>query len=147
MSENKLTRRAFLRASAVTVVATAISACAQPAPTPAPAAPAATAAPTKPAAAPTATQGPVKGGTYTDVSFADAVTMQPLLSSDNASSAYIGLVYGGLLRRDPKTLAWKGDMAEGFTFSEDGLTLTIKLRKDLKWTDGKPIDRKHALYG
>jgi peptide/nickel transport system substrate-binding protein len=140
MSEQKLTRRAFLRASAVAVVGAAVSACAQTSPTPAPAAPAATAAPTKPAPAPTATQGPVKGGTYTDVSFADGVSLQPLITNDNASSNYQALIYNAyLFRRDPKTLAWIPDTAESYSFSEDGLTITIKLRKDLKWSDGKPI--------
>lgn len=144
MSEQKLTRRAFLRASTVAVVGAAISACAQTAPTPAPAAqptkPAAAAATNTPVPAPTPTQGPVKGGTYTDISFADGVSLQPLITNDNMSSNYQGLIYSAaLLRRDPKTLAWIPDTAESYSFSQDGLTLTIKIKKDLKWSDGKPI--------
>ncbi len=144
--EKKLNRRTFLRVSAFTLIAAALQACAPSTATPKPVVqptkpPAPTATPTKPPA-PTATPtkaGPVKGGTFTDVSFADAQTMQPLLASDTASFAYIDLVYGYLLRRDPKTLALVGDMAESYIFSEDGMTLTVKLRKNLKWSDGKPI--------
>jgi peptide/nickel transport system substrate-binding protein len=142
MPDKKATvsRRSFLKLSALAATSALLQACAQrAAPTPS----AATAAPTRP---PSATPGPVRGGAFTTVSFVDAVSMQPLINSDAASGYYISLVYGALLRRDPKTLAYIGDMAEGFTFSEDGLTLTIKLRKELKWSDGKPITAADFVF-
>lgn len=91
---------------------------------------------------PAETGAPVRGGTLTVASFADAKTMQPLLSSDTASSAYIERHYNApLLRRDPETLALdtKYGTAESFQISPDGLTLTFKLKSNIFWSDGRPI--------
>jgi peptide/nickel transport system substrate-binding protein len=116
------------------------------APKPAPtAAPAATKAP-EPTKAP-APAAPAAGGTFIDASFADAVSFQPLLTSDNASSSYQALVWAGLTRIDPKTLEIVGVMYEGKpTISADGAKLTWKLRKDLKWSDGKPITAQDVIF-
>lgn len=80
------------------------------------------------------------GGTYRDVATSDAVSFHPYLTTDTASGGYQGLVYSGaLLRLDEKTLDYIPNMAEKYTISEDGLTFTFYLRKDMKWSDGQPI--------
>ncbi len=81
-----------------------------------------------------------KGGEYRDVGTSDAVSFHPYLTTDTASSGYQSLVYtGGLLRLDEKTLDYIPNMAEKYEISEDGLTFTFHLRKDMKWSDGQPI--------
>jgi peptide/nickel transport system substrate-binding protein len=113
------------------VALTLLAAC-----TPAPASPI--------AAAPT---GPQRGGTFIDASFADAVSFNPLLTSDNASTNYQALVWVGLMRTDPKTLERVGVLYEGApTFSSDGAKLTMKMRKDAKWSDGTPITAKDIIF-
>jgi peptide/nickel transport system substrate-binding protein len=80
------------------------------------------------------------GGEYHDVSTSDAVSFQPYLTTDTASSSYQGMVYAsGLLRLDPNTLEYIPNMAESYTISPDGLTFTFNLRKTMKWSDGQPI--------
>lgn len=80
------------------------------------------------------------GGEYHDVSTSDAVSFHPYLTTDTASGGYQGLVYtGGLLRLDENTLEYIPNMAESYTISEDGLTFTFNLRKDMKWSDGTPL--------
>jgi peptide/nickel transport system substrate-binding protein len=80
------------------------------------------------------------GGEYRDVSTSDAVSFHPYLTTDTASSGYQGMVYtSGLLRLDENTLDYIPNMAESYTISEDGLTFTFDLRKDMKWSDGQPI--------
>ena len=109
-----------------------LAACAPAAPTPSTGAPA---QPQPPA-------GPVRGGTVTEVRFADASTIQPLLIQDTASRAYEIKHYNApLLRYDPETLVLgtKDAVAESFEFSPDGLRVTFKLRGDVKWSDGRPI--------
>ena len=158
----------------MTLVALVLAACGQQqtttppaAPTTAPAAAKPTDAPSaaKPAAttaqqsaAPTAapatqaTQAPAaaktqRGGQFINASFADAATMQPLLSQDTASNAYINLVYAGLTRVDPDTLDVLGNLYEGKgQLSSDGKTLTWKLRPGLKWSDGQPITAKDVEF-
>ncbi|GIK40199.1 MAG: peptide-binding protein [Chloroflexota bacterium] len=80
------------------------------------------------------------GGEYRTVSSSDAVSFHPYLTSDASSWEYQGLVYSSsLLEPDENTLEYKPYMAEKYEISEDGLTFTFYLRKDLKWSDGKPL--------
>src|SRR5574341_8918 len=123
-----------------------LAACAAPA-TPAPSA---TSAPpgapvdvTKPA--PQATQAPpeavaVKGGDFRETATSDAKSFHLYQTTDTTSSSYQADVYAhDLWRRDPKSLQPIPNMAESWTVSNDGKTYTFRLRKDLKWSDGKPI--------
>jgi peptide/nickel transport system substrate-binding protein len=85
---------------------------------------------------------PVKGGVFTVGTFSDAATMQPILSQDTASGAYVGLHYSApLLRYDPDTinLEPKYGTAESMQQSPDGLSLTFKLKPNLQWSDGQPL--------
>ncbi|GIK40200.1 MAG: hypothetical protein BroJett011_40330 [Chloroflexota bacterium] len=80
------------------------------------------------------------GGEYRDVSTSDAVSFHPYMVTDAGSRGYQGMVYSGdLITIDENTLEWEPYAAESYSVSEDGLTYTFKLRKDLKWSDGQPI--------
>jgi len=81
-----------------------------------------------------------RGGEYRDVSDSDAVSFHPYQVSDGTSFSYQGMVYSGaLLRLHENTLEYIPNMAEAYTISEDGLTFTFNLRKNLKWSDGTPL--------
>ena len=48
--------------------------------------------------------------------------------------------YSTLLRFDPQNYPKiVGDVAERWSFSKDGLTLTVKIRKGIKFHDGTPL--------
>lgn len=92
---------------------------------------------------------PVRGGTYTEATFGDAKTVQPLLSQDTASGSFISNHYNApLLRRNPDTLEWetKYGTAESYTLSPDGLTITFKLKPNLQWSDGRPITAQDYTF-
>ena len=48
-------------------------------------------------------------------------------------------LFEALIRLDPRTYRYSGELASVFKVSEDGLTHTFYLRKGVKWHDGKPF--------
>ena len=81
-----------------------------------------------------------RGGEYRIVTDSDAVNFHLYLTSDGPSNTYQGLVYSGqLIGVDEDTLEFIPGASEKYEISDDGLTFTFYLRKDLKWSDGQPI--------
>ena len=79
-------------------------------------------------------------------SIGDASNLIPLLASDSASHDISGLIFNGLLKYD-KNLNLVGDLAESWEVSPDGLTITFKLRKGVKWQDGKEFTAEDIMFG
>ncbi len=88
---------------------------------------------------------PEYGDTFIEASIGDASTLLPVLASDSASSSISGLVYNGLVRYD-KNLKIESELAESWEVSEDNLTITFKLRQDVKWHDGEPFTADDVLF-
>ncbi|MCW8892310.1 MAG: peptide-binding protein [Deltaproteobacteria bacterium] len=84
------------------------------------------------------TLAPEFGDTFIEASIGDASTLLPVLASDSASSSINGLIYNGLIRYD-KDLQIEGELAESWEIAEDNLTITFKLRQNVKWHDGAPF--------
>lgn len=85
----------------------------------------------------------VSGGVWTTASNSDASILNPILSSDTASSGIHNVIFPGLLGVDPfsgETVTDYGAMAESWETSEDGLTWTFTLRDNVTWSDGEPVD-------
>jgi peptide/nickel transport system substrate-binding protein len=91
-----------------------------------------------PAAVPDAAAGPVDGDAYVDGSLGDATYLNPLLSTDSASSDICNLVYNGLVKYD-KDLRLVGDLAEGWEVRRGGLEIVFRLRRGVRWHDGAPF--------
>lgn len=66
-------------------------------------------------------------------------TLTPLVSADAYASEVQNYVLEPLIARDPETLEWRGLIAEDWTVSEDGKTLTFHLRRDVTFSDGRPL--------
>ncbi len=75
----------------------------------------------------------------------DASNLIPLLASDSASHAVGGMVFNGLVKYD-KNMNVVGDLAESWEITQDGLVITFKLRKGVRWHDGKPFTAADVLY-
>jgi peptide/nickel transport system substrate-binding protein len=121
------------------------------APTAAPAAAAPTAAPAaaaKPAAStPAAAAKPAAtGGHITMANFADAQIMNPVLYNDQPSSWMVKLIFDALVNIDPPDGKVRGELAESWKVSEDGLTYTFALRKGVKWHDGKDFTAEDVKF-
>lgn len=72
-------------------------------------------------------------------------TMDPTLNSINVVSSYILHAFEGLTKIDSNNNV-KAGMAESWNISEDGLTYTFNIRKDAKWSDGKPVTAHDFEY-
>lgn len=89
---------------------------------------------------------PVRGGRIVDSTISDIKTLNPVLSSDTASSAVWGPVYIGLTRVNPDNGEILPNLAEKFELSPDGKTLTYTLRDNLVWSDGVPFTGEDYKY-
>jgi peptide/nickel transport system substrate-binding protein len=89
--------------------------------------------------------GPAYGDMFIDASIGDASTLLPPLANDAASFGIISLVYNGLVKYDGN-LNLVGDLAESWQVSPDGLTITFKLRRGVKWHDGAPCTAQDVMF-
>ena len=75
----------------------------------------------------------------------DASNLIPILASDSPSHSVASMVYNGLVKYD-KDMNIVGDLAESWDISKNGLVITFKLRKGVRWHDGKPFTAADVLY-
>ncbi|MDP3725568.1 MAG: ABC transporter substrate-binding protein [bacterium] len=88
---------------------------------------------------------PERGGSLTEGVIGTPRFINPLLALSDADRDLTQLVYSGLLRAraDGELIP---DLAESFEISEDGLTYTFVLKKDLIWQDGKPLEADDVAF-
>ncbi len=90
---------------------------------------------------------PNTGGTLITAITGDPVSLNGIYANDGASIAVLSFVF------NPLTLGgenWgteiKGDLAESWEVSEDGLTWTFKLHEGVTWHDGEPLTAEDVVY-
>ena len=71
-------------------------------------------------------------------------TFNPCNTKDATSSSMAGLMYDGLITTNPKTGRIMPLLAKSFYVTKNEFTL--KLRRGLKWSDGKPITADDVIY-
>ncbi len=71
--------------------------------------------------------------------------LNPIFLSDLNSFTLSGWIFNGLTRLDDD-LKIVGDLAESWSFSQDGLTIIFHLRKGVLWHDGKEFTSKDVLF-
>jgi peptide/nickel transport system substrate-binding protein len=88
---------------------------------------------------------PAYGDIMVEGSIGDASNLIPLLASDSTSHEIAGMIFNGLIKYD-RDLNIVGDLAESWEISKDGLVITFRLRKDVRWHDGGPFTAEDVLY-
>ncbi len=176
MAEKKLTRRAFLRVSAMALIGAAVQACAQPAqPTTAPAQPTtAPAQPTTAPAQPTAAPAPKYGEAPMLAELVKAGKLPPVEERLPKDPLVLPVVkeigvYGGTWRRVhigasdigggagrlvPEALiqfsadgsAFEPNIFSKWEISDGGKTFVFHLRQGMKWSDGEPFTADDIMY-
>ncbi len=94
---------------------------------------------------PTAGGKPVYGGTLTFVLENDVIDLDPLKSRAFVDRNLHYQLYDSLVRIDAegKIIPW---LAEKWDISQDGKTVTLSLRKDVKYHDGTPFDAESVKW-
>lgn len=83
--------------------------------------------------------------TFTYAISGDPLSLNPINTSDRWGLTTANIVYSPLAHFNPDGTA-SNDLAESITQASDGLSVTVKLRKDLKWSDGKPLTADDVVF-
>ncbi|MBU0896788.1 MAG: ABC transporter substrate-binding protein [Candidatus Omnitrophica bacterium] len=73
-------------------------------------------------------------------------SFNPILAKETSTTAITGLIFEGLTKTDGVTLEVKPNLATSWEVSEDGLVWTFNLRKDVRWSDGKPFTSDDVVF-
>ena len=79
------------------------------------------------------------GGALTIATISEPLTLNLALANDAGSSGVLGYLFEGLTRTSWLTDEVEPELAERWERSEDGLTWTFHLRRDVTWHDGEPF--------
>ncbi len=82
---------------------------------------------------------------FVESSIGDARRLNPVIANDSASGTINDLLFNGLVKYD-KDIKVVGDLAERWTISNHGKTITFYLRKGVKWHDGAEFTAEDCLF-
>ena len=85
------------------------------------------------------------GGTYTEATLGKINSFNPLFTSTSSEETLSRLLFATLSATDYSGHTGLG-LAESIHANDTGDVWTVKLRKNLKWSDGEPITNKDILY-
>jgi ABC-type transport system substrate-binding protein len=88
---------------------------------------------------PAATRPPQSGGRVVLGILADVAGLNPNLKTDPQTTTVARRIYESLVIDDPQTGQPRPRLAESWTTSPDGVTLSYTLRDKLTWSDGSPL--------
>src|SRR3989454_5138319 len=75
----------------------------------------------------------------------DATSLNPVIATDSMSYIVEWPVFDSLLELDQR-LTVRPLLAESWEMSKDGLTYTFRLKKGVKWHDGKPFTARDVAF-
>jgi peptide/nickel transport system substrate-binding protein len=130
-----LTRRELLQALGITGAVVAIAGCAP-----------GTSAGPSPSGAASASLTPQRGGKLTLALSGNITTFDPRIAGTNNANRTPTHVFTNTMIRLNEDLQYVPELAESWTRSSDGLTWTLKLRKDVKFHDGSPFTSKDVKF-
>lgn len=76
----------------------------------------------------------------------DPKSFNDIIAKETSSGLITNILFEGLTTTDPFTLKIKPQLAEKWEVSEDGLTWTFHLRRDVKWFDGEPFNADDVVF-
>src|SRR6188472_1997228 len=94
----------------------------------------------------TGASGEATGGTLVFAGAADPVVLDGSLVSDGESLRVIDQIYETLVGLKPGTTELEPLLATSWKASDDGLSWTFQLQKDVKFHDGEPFNAEAVCY-
>jgi oligopeptide transport system substrate-binding protein len=91
-----------------------------------------------------ATAPTAQTGNQLTISYPTKPNLDPHWNAGSPGARIMEHIYEGLYRYNETGFEFAG--AEGVTISPDGLTWTFRLRRDSRWSDGKPVTAAHYVY-
>ena len=89
---------------------------------------------------------PQSGGTYAEGAVGQPRHINPILAGSNDLDRDLtNLVFSSLFKIN-NNLEFEGDLATGYTISEDGKTYTVSLRDNVVWHDGTPFTADDVVF-
>ena len=88
-----------------------------------------------------------QGGSLTYAEFAESSSLDPAVSSGNGAAGgnVLGALYDTLVRFDSETNDYAPQLAESLDPNDDFSVWTLKLRPDVTFTDGTPLNAQAVL--
>jgi peptide/nickel transport system substrate-binding protein len=87
-----------------------------------------------------------RGGVYVRAELSDPKTFNASVAAETSTTDITARLATPLVQRNQFTLEWEPYGAERWEFSADEKTITLYLRKDMKWSDGTPITAKDYVF-
>lgn len=88
---------------------------------------------------------PVSGGLYTEGLIGNFTNANPLYATGAADTAVSRLVFSGLFKYDTDNKL-VGDLASGYSLSDNQTHYTVRLKHKLTWHDGKPFNADDVIF-
>lgn len=85
------------------------------------------------------------GGTYIEATIGDVKSMNPLFASTSSEKVLSKLMFATLSTIDYSGHVGIG-LAQSIRSNTDGTVWTVKLRDNLKWSDGEPITNEDVIF-
>ena len=79
------------------------------------------------------------GGALTFGTISEPLTLNLAIANDASSSGVLGYLFDGLTETSWLTDEVEPSLAESWERSDDGMTWTFNLRRDVRWHDGQPF--------
>lgn len=97
----------------------------------------------------TAAKTPVSGGILTFASFSEPASLDPMVStgSGTTGATEMAAVYDTLMRYNPKERKYEPRTADSATPNADATEWTVKLKPNIKFSDGTPYDAEAVVWG
>ncbi|MEM8494398.1 MAG: peptide-binding protein [Planctomycetota bacterium] len=87
-----------------------------------------------------------RGGWFLDNFGTKIARLTPLVAGDVYQNWVEFQVQEAMIYRDPFTLEFEPKLAESWEISDDGLTMTFKLREGLRFSDGMPLTSADVVF-